>query len=59
MVARPERPDPRLLTLAFDPGFVNMNDLCLLDLSSNLFVFAATGARSALGRVPRGRAREF
>jgi hypothetical protein len=42
-----------LFTLAFDTGFVNVNNLCLLNLSSNLFVFAATGARSALGRVPR------
>jgi len=48
-----------LFTLSFDTGFVNVNDLCLLNLAADLFVFAATGARSALGRVPRGRAREL
>jgi len=31
----------------------------LLDLSTNLVVLAATGARSVLGRVPRGCGREL
>ncbi len=51
----PERPDPCLLTVPLDAGFVNVDDVGILDLPTNLLVLAATGARSALGRVPRGR----
>jgi hypothetical protein len=48
-----------LVTAAFHASFINVDDVSILDLAANLFVLAATGARSALGRVPRGRAREF
>ncbi len=57
MLACPKRPDPRLPTFAFDTGFVNVYDLCLLNLSSNLFVFAATGATRAWSRATRTRPR--
>jgi len=56
---RPKRPDPRLLTVAFEACFVDMNHVSLLDLLTELLVLAATGARSALGRMPGGRAGEF
>jgi hypothetical protein len=48
-----------LLTVAFAARFVDVNHLSILDLATDLLGLAATGARSALGRVPRGRAREF
>jgi hypothetical protein len=48
-----------LLTVAFDACFVDVDYLSLLNLLTDLLVLAATDARSALGRVPRGRAREF
>ena len=39
-----ERPDPRLLAVSFDSGFVNVDNVGLLDLAADLFVFTATGA---------------
>ena len=54
-----ERPNPHLFTVAFDSCLVNVDNVGLLDLASDLFVFTATGARSALGRVPRGRSRQL
>ena len=54
-----ERPDPRLFAVAFDASLVNVDNVGLLDLAANLLVLTATGARSALGRVPRRRAREL
>jgi hypothetical protein len=59
MLVRSERPDPCLLAVSFDAGFVHIDDIGVLNLAANLFVLTATGARSALGRVPRGRGREF
>ena len=59
MVLGSERPDPCLLAVSFDSGLVNVDNVGLLDLAADLFVFTATGARSALGRVPRGRARQL
>jgi hypothetical protein len=51
-----ERPDPRLFAGASDSGLVDVDNVSLLYLAADAFVFAATGARGALGRVPRGRA---
>jgi hypothetical protein len=48
-------PDPHLHIFPFDAGFVNVDDSSVL----NLFVLPATGARSALDRVPRGRACQY
>ena len=36
-----------------------MDNVSLLDLTADLFVFTVTGARSALGRVPRACVREL
>jgi len=36
-----------------------VNNISLLDLVADLFVFTANGVRGALGRVPRGRARQL
>src|SRR5699024_12422056 len=49
-----ERPDPGLLSIELVAGFVHVDHVSLLDLGANVLVLAATGARSALGRVPRG-----
>ena len=59
MLVRPERPVPCLLAVSFDAGFVHIDDIGVLNPAANLFVLTATVARSALGRVPRGRGREF
>ena len=48
-----ERPDPRLFAVAFDSSLVSVNNVGLFDLVADLLVLVATGARSALGRVPR------
>jgi hypothetical protein len=40
----------------FDPLSTTVDNVSLLDLAADLLVFTATGARSALGRVPCGRA---
>ena len=50
-----ERPDPCLFTVSFDSSLVNVDNVGLLYLVADLLVLTATGARSALGRVPRGR----
>ena len=53
VLVRPERPDPRLFAITLDAGFVDMDDVRVLNLLADPLVFTATGARSALGRVPR------
>jgi hypothetical protein len=59
MVLGGERSDPRLFAVAFDSSLVNVDNVGLLDLAANLLVLTATGARSALGRIPRRRTRQF
>jgi hypothetical protein len=54
-----ERSDPDLLPVELVACFVDVDHVGLLDLSTNLVVLAATGARSALGRAPRGRRRKL
>ena len=54
-----ERPDPRLFSVAFDLSLVNVDNVGSLDLVADLLVLTATGARSALGRVPCRRARQL
>lgn len=49
----------RQVTGPFNAGFVNVDDFGVLDLLPDLFVFAATGARSVLYRVPHGESREL
>jgi len=54
VLASSECPDPGSFTVSFGASFVNMDDLSGLSLTADPFVFAATGERSALGRVPCG-----
>jgi hypothetical protein len=48
-------PDLFLFDVAFDSSLAKVDNVGLLDLVSNLFVQTPTDARSAPGRVPRGR----
>jgi hypothetical protein len=54
-----ERPEPDLLPIELVSCLVDVNHVGLLDLGTDLLVLAATGARSALGRAPRGRRRKL